>query len=111
VPLCNPGTAISAAPTEDHNDAQQRGPRHLLLEKEPLDAEGHHWEGIRQEHRDAGVEPAQALEIAEGLDRPKAHPDEGDASGALPERSAEAQPREADAGKDDDERQQVAPAQ
>jgi hypothetical protein len=54
---------------EDHNDAQQRGRRHLLLEEEPLDAEGHHREGIEQQHRDAGVEVAQALEIAEGLHR------------------------------------------
>ena len=81
---------------EDHDDAQQRGRCHLLLEEEPLDAEGHHREGIKQQHRSAGVEPAQALEIAEGLRRPEADADEGDAPGAFPERSAETQPGEAD---------------
>src|SRR6266849_7241721 len=41
VPLCNPGTAISAAPTKitmTHSSADRA---HLLLEEEPLDAEGH----------------------------------------------------------------------
>lgn len=78
-----------------------------LLEEESLDGEGHHREGVEQQPRDAGVEPPQALEIAGGLRRPEAHAHEGDAPGGLPERSAEAQPGDTDAGKDDDECQQV----
>jgi hypothetical protein len=87
------------------------GQRYLLFEAEPLDGEGYHREGIEQQDGDAGVEPAQALEIAEGLGRPEAGPDQGDAPGTLPERRADAQPGQADACKDDDERQQIAPAQ
>ena len=76
---------------------------HLLFEAEPLDCEGHHREGIEQQDGDAGVEPTQALEIAEGLRRAEADADEGDAPGALKKRRAEAQSRQADASKDDDE--------
>ena len=50
------------------------------------------------------------MKIAEGLRRPEANADEGDAPGALPQRSAETQPSETDTGKNDDERQQIAPA-
>jgi hypothetical protein len=100
VPLGNPGPAISAAPASITITHSSEAAATRCLKKNRSIARVTTGKVLKSSTADPGVEPVQALEIAQ-RQRPEGDADEGDTPSALLRLGANRQPGEADADKDD----------